>query len=105
MSIEDEQAMTPERINELRMLCRDEGQSYFRDILFISNFRTALPEALDEIERLRAALRAVEEEAYEHAARVCDDYSQDASAAFIHHEAFDAAVHCAGGIRKLKSRP
>jgi hypothetical protein len=50
-------------------------------------------------------LIAERDAAYEQAARVCDDYSRDTSEAFIHHEAFDAAIHCAGGIRALKSKP
>lgn len=73
--------MTPERIEELRSLCNaatpgpwvqqgsnviapetGEDVAYYcamRDAEFIAAARTALPEALAEIERLRAAMQAL----------------------------------------------
>lgn len=49
--------MTSEKIAELRVLCNEVNENPWKNrYVFIEAARTALPEALDEIERLRAGI-------------------------------------------------
>lgn len=82
--------MNAARIAELRKLCETAEHS---PTYFTEHARTALPEALDCIERLRAALQRIAKREYECGHCGVGNYPMDASE--IAHEALGIKDKCA----------